>query len=251
VLGDGDAADVAQVLEGLVDQSLLQVADTPTGTRFRMLETVREFSTAEREAAAETDRVVGRFLAWARDFGVAHNDAPSGPTPSRRWSGSGPSRTTSPRRSATGWPGRTPAPSRPPPRCSGGLWLVESNYPHLQAVAHARISELCLQVERGAEARRHLLAVLPIVVAHAQHGRLDLAGRDGVAVMLPRLVGVAPVATSSPSRPAAGFSAVSPRFRVLRRTASVGGSRGRRIRRLPITGGLEPRARVTREILSI
>ena len=81
MLGDGDAADVAQVLEHLVDQSLLQVADTPTGTRFRMLETVREFSTAHREAAGETDQVVDRFLAWARDFGVAHHDAAFGADP--------------------------------------------------------------------------------------------------------------------------------------------------------------------------
>ena len=81
VLGDGDASDVAQVLEHLVDQSLLQVSDTPTGTRFRMLETVREFSTAHREAAGETDQVVDRFMAWARDFGVAHHDAAFGADP--------------------------------------------------------------------------------------------------------------------------------------------------------------------------
>ena len=80
VLGDGDA-DVPRVLEHLVDQSLLQVADTPTGLRFRMLETVREFSTAERESAGETERAVDGFLAWARDFGVAHHDAPYGPDP--------------------------------------------------------------------------------------------------------------------------------------------------------------------------
>jgi tetratricopeptide (TPR) repeat protein len=35
--------------------------------------------------------------------------------------------------------------------------------PYLQAAAHARISELCLQVERGEEARRHLLAALPVL----------------------------------------------------------------------------------------
>jgi predicted ATPase/DNA-binding SARP family transcriptional activator len=81
VLGDGDAADVPQVLERLVDQSLLQVADTPTGARFRMLETVREFSTAQREAAGETDQAVDGFLAWAREFGVAHHDAPFGVDP--------------------------------------------------------------------------------------------------------------------------------------------------------------------------
>jgi predicted ATPase/DNA-binding SARP family transcriptional activator len=68
-------ADVLPVLEQLVDQSLLKVADTASGTRYRMLETVREFAAARREDAAETDRVTGRFLAWARDFGVAHHDS--------------------------------------------------------------------------------------------------------------------------------------------------------------------------------
>ncbi|HEX8133721.1 MAG TPA: BTAD domain-containing putative transcriptional regulator, partial [Actinomycetes bacterium] len=81
VLGVPGSADVSQVLEHLVDQSLLQVADTPTGLRFRMLETVREFSTAQRETAGETDRAVGGFLAWARGFGVAHHDAVFGPDP--------------------------------------------------------------------------------------------------------------------------------------------------------------------------
>ena len=78
VLGLGDVVDV---LEHLADQSLLQVADTPAGVRFRMLETVREFSTAHREAAGETEQVVGRFLAWARDFGVAHHESPFGADP--------------------------------------------------------------------------------------------------------------------------------------------------------------------------
>lgn len=73
--------DVLGVLEHLVDQSLLKVVDTPSGVRFRMLETVREFSAAEREAAGETDRVVGRFLAWARDFGVADHELPFGADP--------------------------------------------------------------------------------------------------------------------------------------------------------------------------
>src|SRR5215472_1568143 len=40
-----------------------------------MLETVREFAAARRQEAGETDRVTGRFLAWARDFGVAHHDS--------------------------------------------------------------------------------------------------------------------------------------------------------------------------------
>lgn len=78
LLGDGDAV---AVLEDLADQSLLTVTDTPSGTRCSMLETVREFSTAHREAAGETDRVLAGFLAWARDFGVAHHEAPFGPDP--------------------------------------------------------------------------------------------------------------------------------------------------------------------------
>ncbi len=79
--GDVDALEVAEVLEHLVGQSLLQVVDSPAGTRFRMLETVSAFSTARREAAGETERVVGQFLAWARDFGVRYHEAPFGPDP--------------------------------------------------------------------------------------------------------------------------------------------------------------------------
>ena len=68
-------ADVLPVLEQLADQSLLKVADTASGARYRMLETVREFAAASRENAGETERVTGHFLAWARDFGVAHHDS--------------------------------------------------------------------------------------------------------------------------------------------------------------------------------
>jgi predicted ATPase/DNA-binding SARP family transcriptional activator/tetratricopeptide (TPR) repeat protein len=135
VLGDGDAADVPRILEHLVDQSLLQVADAPTGLRFRMLETVREFSTAHREAAGETDAVVGGFLAWARDFGVAHNDGPFGADPyapleliraeqdnlvqALRYG------------LARGEAGTVAATSA----VLGGLWIIESNYPRVMALA--------------------------------------------------------------------------------------------------------------------
>ncbi|MEQ7004891.1 BTAD domain-containing putative transcriptional regulator [Actinopolymorpha sp. B17G11] len=70
--GDGD---VLQVVEHLVDQSLLKVTDTSAGTRFSMLETMREFSAAERESAGETDRAVDGFLAWARRFGISQHDS--------------------------------------------------------------------------------------------------------------------------------------------------------------------------------
>ena len=67
--------DILPVLEQLADQSLLKVVDTASGTRYRMLETVREFAAARREDAGETEHVTSRFLAWARDFGVAHHDS--------------------------------------------------------------------------------------------------------------------------------------------------------------------------------
>ena len=68
-------ASILPVLEQLADQSLLKVVDTASGTRYRMLETVREFAAARREDAAESEHVTSRFLAWARDFGVAHHDS--------------------------------------------------------------------------------------------------------------------------------------------------------------------------------
>ncbi|MDW4903836.1 BTAD domain-containing putative transcriptional regulator [Streptomyces sp. ADMS] len=70
VLGE----DALSLLEQLADQSLVVVADTPAGVRFRMLETVREFSAARRAEAGEEEEAVGRFLVWARDFGVANHD---------------------------------------------------------------------------------------------------------------------------------------------------------------------------------
>ncbi|MGW0828578.1 ATP-binding protein [Streptomyces sp. NPDC002845] len=70
VLGE----DALLLLEQLADQSLLTVADTPVGVRFRMLEAVREFSAARRAEAGEEEETIGRFLAWARDFGVAYHD---------------------------------------------------------------------------------------------------------------------------------------------------------------------------------
>jgi predicted ATPase/DNA-binding SARP family transcriptional activator len=75
------ADDALPILEDLVDQSLLNVQDAVSGTRFQMLETVREFSAAHRAAAGEDDRTVDAFLAWARDFGLARCDALLGAEP--------------------------------------------------------------------------------------------------------------------------------------------------------------------------
>jgi predicted ATPase/DNA-binding SARP family transcriptional activator len=73
VLDRGDDDQVLSVLEHLVDQSLLKVVDSASGSRLRMLETVREFSTV--------GPVSDAFLAWARDFGRAHHEALFGPDP--------------------------------------------------------------------------------------------------------------------------------------------------------------------------
>ncbi|MBK3574478.1 AfsR/SARP family transcriptional regulator [Streptomyces sp. MBT65] len=81
VLGE----DALLLLEQLADQSLLTVADTPAGVRFRMLETVREFSAARRTEAGEDETAVDQFLFWARDFGVAHHDVLFGSDSQAAW----------------------------------------------------------------------------------------------------------------------------------------------------------------------
>ncbi|MFF3579343.1 ATP-binding protein [Streptomyces mirabilis] len=81
VLGE----DALLLLEQLAGQSLLTVAETPAGVRFRMLETVREFSAARRAEAGGDEEAVGRFLAWARDFGLAYHDALFGSDAQAAW----------------------------------------------------------------------------------------------------------------------------------------------------------------------
>lgn len=82
VLGGGVLRGGAlAILEDLVDQSLLEPVEGAPETRFRMLESVREFSAAHREAEGETDLAVGGLLAWAREFGAAHHEALFGAEP--------------------------------------------------------------------------------------------------------------------------------------------------------------------------
>ncbi len=73
--------DAFDLIEHLVDQSLLKVVDTGAGVRFRMLETVREFSATHREAAGETERAIDGYLTWAREFGLAHHESVIGERP--------------------------------------------------------------------------------------------------------------------------------------------------------------------------
>ncbi|RSM86613.1 LuxR family transcriptional regulator [Kibdelosporangium aridum] len=77
VFPDGFTAEAARyllgsdhALEQLVDQSLLKVSETKAGTRFRMLETVREFGAQRRGP----DALAG-FLAWTRHFGQTNHES--------------------------------------------------------------------------------------------------------------------------------------------------------------------------------
>jgi predicted ATPase/DNA-binding SARP family transcriptional activator len=70
-LVDHDLAD-------LVEQSLLKVVDTRWGSRFLMLETVREFAAARR---SDPDRAITGFLKWATEFGLEHHEKVFGERP--------------------------------------------------------------------------------------------------------------------------------------------------------------------------
>jgi len=71
VAAGGEVADVPAALDGLVSQSLLSVLeDDSGGTRYRMLETVREFGEEQLRAAGEAELVMDRMSRWARDFAV-------------------------------------------------------------------------------------------------------------------------------------------------------------------------------------
>ncbi|WP_324197475.1 AfsR/SARP family transcriptional regulator [Nocardia abscessus] len=71
VAGAADVTDVAAAVDGLVNQSLLTVLDDEMlGTRYRMLETVREFGEEQLAAiAGEPDSVDTRMMRWARNYG--------------------------------------------------------------------------------------------------------------------------------------------------------------------------------------
>jgi predicted ATPase/DNA-binding SARP family transcriptional activator len=137
----GDAAehvlgeDALFLLEQSADQSLLTVEDTASGVRFRMLETVREFSAARRAEAGEQDVAVGRFLAWARDFGVAHHDALFGREPRTAWERIRPDHDNlvlALRHALARADGPTIAALT---AMLGALWSTDANFPRLSALA--------------------------------------------------------------------------------------------------------------------
>src|SRR5581483_4755392 len=65
VSGDGvDAAEVLELLSQLVDRSLVVVAETPRGPRYRMLETIRQFARDKLVESGEAKVISGRHLEW-------------------------------------------------------------------------------------------------------------------------------------------------------------------------------------------
>jgi predicted ATPase/DNA-binding CsgD family transcriptional regulator len=59
-----DADPVPAVLARLADQSLLVTTTTPGGTRYRVLETIRQYGASHVDEVGETDELHARHLAW-------------------------------------------------------------------------------------------------------------------------------------------------------------------------------------------
>jgi predicted ATPase/DNA-binding SARP family transcriptional activator len=123
--------DVLMVLEHLVDHSLVKVFDTPSGTRLRMLETVREFSAARLAAAGETDDMTTAFLGWARAFGMANhaNLLGSEPYDTATAVQAEQENLLQALRLALGRDDRPTVAAIA--AVLGGMWILESNYPRL------------------------------------------------------------------------------------------------------------------------
>ncbi len=56
--------DVTRVLARLADQNLVTVLGGPTGTRYRLLETIRQYGAELMDGAGELDDVRGRYMRW-------------------------------------------------------------------------------------------------------------------------------------------------------------------------------------------
>jgi predicted ATPase/DNA-binding SARP family transcriptional activator len=65
-------ASAFEAVRGLVDQSLLSVAEAPAGIRYRMLETVREFGRMQLAAAGEDASARADQRSWAVGYASAH-----------------------------------------------------------------------------------------------------------------------------------------------------------------------------------
>ncbi|HEY3869710.1 MAG TPA: BTAD domain-containing putative transcriptional regulator [Actinocrinis sp.] len=71
--------DAVDAVRGLVDQSLVNVRETPAGVRYRMLETVREFGRMRLAAAGEQDAARAAQRQWAAAYASAKQSRVIGP----------------------------------------------------------------------------------------------------------------------------------------------------------------------------
>ncbi|MGH9213756.1 MAG: ATP-binding protein [Acidimicrobiales bacterium] len=70
---------VAASLARLADQSLLVVVSRPGGTRYRMLETIRQYGDEQVDAVGEATDVRYRHLAWCQATAAVLDESPDGP----------------------------------------------------------------------------------------------------------------------------------------------------------------------------
>ena len=194
-------AEPLTVLEHLVDHSLIKVFDTPSGTRLRMLETVREFSAARRAEAGETGEVATAFLGWARAFGLAHHAGLLGADPYDRAAAvrAEQENLLHALRLALGRDDRPTVASVA--AVLVGMWSIESNYPRLTTLirqtawtlSHYRPEPAFVEVTRtvltmavvytfGAEGPRPMRAIVAL-------RRLGLAAPDTVVRAIGWVIG--------------------------------------------------------------
>ncbi len=73
--------DVSVALDGLVNQSMLSVVETPIGIRYHMLETVREYGEEQLDASGEAGAVAVRLREWSTSVAVRVSAGYSGGHP--------------------------------------------------------------------------------------------------------------------------------------------------------------------------
>ena len=168
------------ILAGLADQSLLIAIAAPGGTRYRALETIRQYGAERLDEAGESAEARSRHLGWclarAADLAVTRQRA------------GGPGSTRSPTSCAPRWPGRQT--SRTP---RGGV-------PPRRLLAELSFTRHCPASRSGATSRRPSSPTTPPprrdAPASRGGGRLPDARRRHV-----------PAATVRPRRPPAGGDA--------------------------------------------
>jgi predicted ATPase/DNA-binding CsgD family transcriptional regulator len=66
-----DSAAIPAILAGLADRSLLVALADPSGTRYRVLETIRQYGADRLADGGETVQALSRHLSWCLDTGAA------------------------------------------------------------------------------------------------------------------------------------------------------------------------------------